>query len=183
MKGIPIVKGKDRYEAGILALNSLPEVSRPDLFILDDGFQHWGLFRDKDVLLIDSMNPFGNRKLLPMGPLREPISEINRAGIIIITKKESVLSSAKDSLIEEIREYNKKAPVFFSAHIPLQFMDITWGCLSSRMGRRKIIFRVLRHRESRVFPADIVIRRCDIDGTEDLQGPSSLQSKRFRGNH
>ena len=140
MKGIPIVKGNDRYEAGMLALNSLPEVSRPDLFILDDGFQHWGLFRDKDVLLIDSMNPFGNRKLLPIGPLREPISEINRAGIIIITKKEGVLSSAKDSLIEEIREYNKKAPVFFSAHIPLQFMDSHGNAFPLEWGEGKSFF-------------------------------------------
>ena len=55
------------------------------IFILDDGFQHWGLFRDRDILLVDGMNPFGNRKLLPLGYLREPISEISRADIIVIT--------------------------------------------------------------------------------------------------
>ena len=60
LKGIPVIKGKDRYEAGIFALDNLPEDSRPDLFILDDGFQHWGLFRDNDILLIDGTNPFGN---------------------------------------------------------------------------------------------------------------------------
>lgn len=89
LKGIPIVKGKDRYEAGMFAIQNLKS-QIPDLgsilFILDDGFQHWGLARDRDILLIDSINPFGNRRLLPLGSLREPIGAINRADIIVITK-------------------------------------------------------------------------------------------------
>jgi len=89
LKGIPIVKGKDRYKAGLFAIQNLKS-QIPDLksilFILDDGFQHWGLARDRDILLIDSINPFGNRRLLPLGSLREPIGAINRADIIVITK-------------------------------------------------------------------------------------------------
>ncbi len=89
LKGIPIVKGKDRYKAGLFAIQNLKS-QIPDLksilFILDDGFQHWGLSRDKDILLIDSINPFGNRRLLPLGSLREPIGAINKADIIVITK-------------------------------------------------------------------------------------------------
>jgi tetraacyldisaccharide 4'-kinase len=89
LKGIPIVKGKDRYEAGMFAIQNLKS-QIPDLksilFILDDGFQHWGLSRDRDILLIDSINPFGNRRLLPLGSLREPISAIKRADIIVMTK-------------------------------------------------------------------------------------------------
>jgi tetraacyldisaccharide 4'-kinase len=94
LKGVPIVKGKDRYKAGMFALSSLSPALCPDLFILDDGFQHWGLFRDKDILLIDSSNPFGNRRLLPLGSLREPISEISRADLIVITKVPSEQQSA-----------------------------------------------------------------------------------------
>lgn len=86
LNGIPVIKGKDRYKVGMFALSSLPSSLRPDLFILDDGFQHWWLFRDIDILLIDSTNPFGNRRLLPLGSLREPIGAINRADIIVITK-------------------------------------------------------------------------------------------------
>jgi tetraacyldisaccharide 4'-kinase len=140
MKRIPVVKGRDRYEAGIFALTDLPDIDRPDLFILDDGFQHWGLFRDRDVLLIDSLNPFGNRKLLPLGPLREPISEISRAGIIIITKKENISGSGKDSLTEEIRQYNRKAPIFFSAHMPRRFMDLRGNAFPLEWGKEKSFF-------------------------------------------
>lgn len=125
LHGVPIVKGKDRYEAGMFALNSLPSALSPDLFILDDGFQHWSLFRDKDILLIDSTNPFGNKRLLPLGHLREPLSEISRADIIVLTKtdnSERGRISGVNRLIAEIKQYNLNAPLFFADHRPSQFM-------------------------------------------------------------
>ena len=120
LKNIPVIKGNDRYEAGMFALNaSIPE---PSLFILDDGFQHWILNRDMDILLIDSTNPFGNRTLLPFGILREPLTEINRADVIVITKTPSHIAGSpwgEDDLIHEIREYNREAPLYISSHLPV----------------------------------------------------------------
>jgi tetraacyldisaccharide 4'-kinase len=121
LRGVPVVKGSDRYEAGVFALKALDLESAapgtipgacPVLFILDDGFQHWRLYRDRDVVLIDAGNPFGNGRLLPSGRLREPLSELKRADVIAITK------SRRDDpgLIAEIRKYNPHAPVFFTAH-------------------------------------------------------------------
>jgi tetraacyldisaccharide 4'-kinase len=96
LKGVPIIKGEDRYEAGMFALENLkseiPNLKSEILFILDDGFQHWRLFRDKDILLIDGLSPFGNKRLLPVGPLREPLNAISRADIIVITKTSKVSS-------------------------------------------------------------------------------------------
>jgi len=163
LKGVPIVKGENRYDAGIFVIENLKsEISNLKseiLFILDDGFQHWKLFRDRDLLLIDSTNPFGNKRLLPIGPLREPLRAIGRADIVVITKT-NMLSSQSTvhgqstasptypsplrgegkgggdisqsmthgksefrRLIKEIRKYNKKAPVFFAEHRPLQFLS------------------------------------------------------------
>jgi tetraacyldisaccharide 4'-kinase len=146
LKGVPVIKGENRYKAGMFALNSLPLALRPDIFILDDGFQHWKLFREKDILLIDGTNPFGNRRLLPLGPLREPLSAIGRADIIVITKTAKVSSQQSavppthpspsreegkgggdrnqqsiNSLIKEIRQYNTKASVFLAGHRPAKF--------------------------------------------------------------
>ena len=128
LKGVAVIKGADRYEAGLFALGSLPTELRPDIFILDDGFQHWRLFRDKDILLVDGSNPFGNRRLLPLGRLREPLNAIGRAGIIVITKAGSGCKGLSErrhcsgsSLIEEIRRYNEKAPLFFAEHRPMKF--------------------------------------------------------------
>ncbi|OGC86812.1 MAG: tetraacyldisaccharide 4'-kinase [candidate division Zixibacteria bacterium RBG_16_48_11] len=59
---------------------------KPDVFILDDGFQHWKLARDLDLVLVDSTNPFGNRHLLPLGILREPLGAISRADLVVLSK-------------------------------------------------------------------------------------------------
>ncbi|MEW6002477.1 MAG: tetraacyldisaccharide 4'-kinase [Nitrospirota bacterium] len=134
LKGIPVIKGKDRYKAGVFALSILPPTIRPDVFILDDGFQHWSLFRDIDILLIDSTNPFGHRRLLPLGILREPLEAIRRADIIVITRTNcSViptgisgnLEPTINNLIKEIRRYNERGQIFFAKHSPLNFMFST----------------------------------------------------------
>ncbi|MEI8176684.1 MAG: tetraacyldisaccharide 4'-kinase, partial [Candidatus Omnitrophota bacterium] len=54
-----------------------------DTVILDDGFQHWKIHRDLDIVLLDATNPFGNYRLLPRGILREPPQELTRADIIM----------------------------------------------------------------------------------------------------
>lgn len=120
LKNIPVIKGNDRYEAGMFALEA--SIADPSLFILDDGFQHWVLARDVDILLIDSTNPFGNRRLLPTGILREPLTEMKRADIIVLTKTHSDAERSpggKDDLIREIREYNRNAPLYVSSHVPV----------------------------------------------------------------
>ena len=135
LRGIPIVKGADRYEAGMFAIEQLTadssfasgeparggQPSAKMLFILDDGFQHWRLFRDKDILLIDAEAPFDNRRLLPIGLLREPLKEIKRANIIVITNTDNTRQEAISSLIEEIRPYNGRALIFPAEHRPLRF--------------------------------------------------------------
>jgi tetraacyldisaccharide 4'-kinase len=165
LKGVPIVKGKDRYKAGMFALSSLSPALCPDLFILDDGFQHWGLFRDKDILLIDSTNPFGNRRLLPLGSLREPISEISRADLIVITKTDvppthpSPLMVGIDSyrgegkgggdrrpevevnnLVKEIRQYTRKAQIFFAGHKPSKFIKTNGETMPIEWAKNKRFF-------------------------------------------
>ena len=80
--GLMAVVGANRFRAGILAMKRLA----PDIFILDDGFQHLRLQRRLDILLLDSGRPFGNGRTLPAGLLREPCSAAERADIIIYTR-------------------------------------------------------------------------------------------------
>ena len=53
-----------------------------------------GFGETKTYLLIDGVRPFGNRRMLPLGPLREPIAAMNRADIIVITKTDSPVRNA-----------------------------------------------------------------------------------------
>jgi len=116
-KGIAVVKCPDRYEAGLYALRNLHPA--PDLFIMDDGYQHWRLKRDLDILLLNGVKPFGKGKMLPVGDLREPIKEIKRAGIIVLTKCERIT----DALQKEIREHNPNAPLYSAPYEPLHIAD------------------------------------------------------------
>lgn len=152
LKGMPVIKGADRYKAGMFALRSLPSTFHPDIFVLDDGFQHWRLFRDKDILLIDGMNPFGNGKLLPLGPLREPLEAIARADIIVITKTVETQKSedalTPDSkrkgkgggLLEQIRRYNPGAPLFLAEHEPVKFLTLSGKTFPLQWARDKRFF-------------------------------------------
>lgn len=66
------------------AARMLSARARFDLFILDDGFQHLRLHRDLNLLLVNARRGFGNRWVLPAGPLREPRDAISRASAIVL---------------------------------------------------------------------------------------------------
>ena len=140
LRGIPIVKGKNRYEAGMVALASRDLKQQPDLFILDDGFQHWGLARDKDVVLVDSTDPLQEQSLPPAGRLREPLSELRRADIILITRSDECEPESLKKTQKELRIYNEKAPVFFARHRPLGFRQNNGELLPVSWAQRKKIF-------------------------------------------
>ena len=87
LNGIPIVVGRQRYQAGRVALERFDV----DVLLLDDGFQHRQLARDVDILTVPAYSvtpehPFRSReKLLPAGSLREPWTALRRADIILLT--------------------------------------------------------------------------------------------------
>ncbi len=81
-KGLTVWVGKDRFLAGGEALKSEPV----NFFLVDDGFQHLKLQRNLDLVLLDALNPWGNGLLLPFGPLREPVKNLERADAFILTR-------------------------------------------------------------------------------------------------
>jgi tetraacyldisaccharide 4'-kinase len=70
--GVPVAIGRDRPAAAQLLL-----AAGCDLLIADDGLQHYRLARDVEICVIDGERRFGNAKLLPAGPLREPLHRLN----------------------------------------------------------------------------------------------------------
>lgn len=80
--GLMVVIGTDRYAAGQMAMQQL----FPDIFLLDDGFQHLRLHRDLNILLQDFSRPVGNGWTLPAGILREPSTAAGRADLVIFTR-------------------------------------------------------------------------------------------------
>ncbi|WP_224249533.1 tetraacyldisaccharide 4'-kinase [Hyalangium gracile] len=70
-----VLVGADRRE---LARRARDEFGL-EVVLLDDGFQHRRLARDEDVVVVDEAAGFGNGRMLPRGPLREPLSALRRA--------------------------------------------------------------------------------------------------------
>ncbi len=109
---IPVIVGKNRFAAGMLA----HEKFRPDVIVLDDGFQHLRLKRDIDLVLLDYAHPFGNSYLLPRGTLREPISALARSHACILTRIRTGPNVAAAASIEMIKKYVPQKPLFTSTH-------------------------------------------------------------------
>jgi tetraacyldisaccharide 4'-kinase len=82
LPGLLVVIGADRYRAGLLALKEL----KPDIFILDDGYQHLRLKRDLNILLMDAAHPFANGYTLPAGFLREAPAACSRSDLVVYTR-------------------------------------------------------------------------------------------------
>ncbi|MBF0542562.1 MAG: tetraacyldisaccharide 4'-kinase [Nitrospirae bacterium] len=102
-----IIVGVDRYKAGLLSKDS-------NLFILDDGFQHWRLYRDIDIVLIDVL-AINVDRLLPIGSLREPQNALHRADIIIKTRSDQ---GNHDSIDKMLNRLGIKCPIFNAGYKP-----------------------------------------------------------------
>jgi len=97
--------GADRYKNGeALARHGV------NWFVLDDGFQHLKLARDVDVVLLDATDPFGGGATLPSGRLREPVSALRRADIVVITRSVQAPAPAIEAMVRR----HSECPIFYS---------------------------------------------------------------------
>ena len=97
--------GKDRFTEGQRIESQQPV----DVFLLDDGFQHLQLARDLDILLMDASRGLAGELLLPAGRLREPLSAMSRANILVFTRTENMPGTV--DAIQKLNQY----PVFAAA--------------------------------------------------------------------
>ena len=102
----PIIVGSNRVESAKIA-----NQFKPDIFILDDGFQHWKIKRDLDIVCINCLNPFGNEKIIPAGILREKISSLKRADLIILTNSNLVSDIVLEELKQQITNITNDTPI------------------------------------------------------------------------
>lgn len=120
LPGVPVLIGRQRHLTGRYAYDKFGV----DVVILDDGYQHWQLQRDLDIVLIDAMSTFGNNYVLPRGTLREPLSHLNRAHAFLLTKTDQAVNGT-DFLRETLARYNPHAVIAESIHKPCYFIEIT----------------------------------------------------------
>ena len=148
MPGVPVVIGKNRDVTGSYAVEKL----QAEVIIMDDGYQHWQLKRDLDIVLVDTLNMFGNGCLLPRGILREPLNHLDRADMFLFTKSDQSSQLTRTSLTDNIRRYNMEAPIVECIHHAKEFVEIAdWykGIQQNRLpledlkGKRVMVFSAI----------------------------------------
>jgi len=102
----PVGIGPDRWHLG----RQLEVEFGVNVVLLDDGFQHTRLGPRTDIVLVDALNPFGGGYALPLGRLREPLEELSRARIFVITRCDS--GRVVEGVEHALRRYNPAAPIF-----------------------------------------------------------------------
>jgi tetraacyldisaccharide 4'-kinase len=106
LRGFAVVTGKKRIASYILALKEFNPA--PNVFILDDGFQHRKMKRDVDIVLLDYNNPVSTGFVFPFGCLREFPSAIRRCDIVVFTRAANIVTPAKAA------KYVDGKPIFFT---------------------------------------------------------------------
>ena len=85
LPGVPVAVCSRRVKACTM----LTERGLCDCIVLDDGFQHWQLARNADIVLVDSTLALEQMRLFPAGTLREPLAAVHRATAVVHTRAET----------------------------------------------------------------------------------------------
>jgi len=122
-----VAVGANRFAVGA----ALEQRQAVDIFLLDDGFQHLQLERDVDILLMDASRSPAAERLLPAGLLREPLSAMSRADILVFTRAETPGVGAS---LAQLSEY----PVFAATTKLLGFRALRGDRHASLLDARQV---------------------------------------------
>ena len=147
--------------------------------ILDDGYQHWQLERDLDILLVDAVNVFGNGYILPRGTLREPISHISRADVCLMTKVDQAAEGSREYICETVHKYNREARIVESIHEPRCFIRLAeWY---ENIGGKGIDVSAMRGRK--IMAVSAIGNPASFEQTLSDIGTVIIESLRYPDHH
>ena len=117
LPGVPVVVGPNRYEAGRVARARFGVTA----VVLDDGFQHRTLRKDLEILMARAAQPWGNGRLLPGGPLREPLGGLARAHLVVATGARRLDEAAE--VTQTVSHVAPAVPVLTAVHVPTECFE------------------------------------------------------------
>jgi tetraacyldisaccharide 4'-kinase len=168
-----VLVGRDRRVVGHHAVSAFDA----QIVVLDDGFQHHRLARDLDIVCVDGVAGFGNRRLLPAGPLREPISALRHADWLCVIDGPSKEMSSTTATLRE-REFvesfaSSGRDLVWSSRRPVDLISLGRSdqlSLDSLRGRR-------------VGLLSGVARPASVRRTLEGLGARVVAERRFRDHH
>ena len=126
LPGIPVLSGRRREIQAQIACKKFGA----EVVILDDAFHALRLYRDYDILVFNCYSRLGNGRLLPAGPLREPLANICRADIIWFNQVDLVDEKELDDFRKELLKFNPKASVVKSHYHYRRFRSLSGESVS-----------------------------------------------------
>ena len=114
LPGIPVVVGSNRHDAARVAIERFGVTA----IVLDDGFQHRTLKKDLEIVMARARRPWGNGRLLPAGPLREPLDALSRADLVVATGALD-LGDARE-VVDTVDEHAPRVPVVTAILAPAE---------------------------------------------------------------
>jgi tetraacyldisaccharide 4'-kinase len=117
LPGVPVVVGPNRYETGRLARARFGVTA----LVLDDGFQHRTLRKNLEVVMARARSPWGNGRLLPGGPLREPLAALGRAHLVVATGAADP-GEARE-VTDTVTRVAPAVPVLTAVHVPTECFE------------------------------------------------------------
>jgi tetraacyldisaccharide 4'-kinase len=167
LPGVPVIVGADREAGGWLAIRDFGA----EVLLLDDGFQHRRMARDLDIVVLDGLHPAGNGRLLPAGPLREPVTALRRAQAVVLTRVDQ--TPCLETARRLVQTVNSRIPVIESVYRPARLRRLA--------GDMPLPMDHLRGR--RVLTLSGIANPASFDRTVEGLGASVVRSLRFPDHH
>ncbi|XP_027931189.1 probable tetraacyldisaccharide 4'-kinase, mitochondrial [Vigna unguiculata] len=92
--------------------------------VLDDAMQHWSLWRDLDIVMVNGLTLWGNLQLLPRGPLREPLTALRRADAVVIHHADLVSEHTLKDIESMILRIKRSVSIFFTKMDPTYLFEV-----------------------------------------------------------
>ncbi len=123
-KNATIIIGKNRCQN----LEFFFEKEQPDVVLLDDGFQYLKLFRNLNIIMFDSTMELDKYKVAPKGYMREGLSSLNSANIIVLNRVNQISSEKKKDIINIINKYIvENIPIIEINQVPTGLFDTNFN--------------------------------------------------------
>lgn len=119
LPGMPVLIGRRRERTGRQAIDQFGV----QVLILDDGFQYRRLHRDCEIVLVHARMPLGGWPMLPRGPMREPLSSLRRADVVILTNADQAFDTVA-AWEERVNAINPGAVVVTAVHEAVALWDV-----------------------------------------------------------
>jgi tetraacyldisaccharide 4'-kinase len=147
-----VIAGKNKVKGAALA-----DSREIQVLIVDDGMQHLKLARDLEIVMIDNQNPFGYGHLLPRGLLREPLSALKRADLVVLTCRNG---QTPQDAVRSIIQSHTSAPIVTGRYVYEGLFDLNDCPCKTVTGMKVGVFTAIAKPEQ--FALSIVALGLDV---------------------